>query len=97
MTAPTKDMVVDTISLNNTTMGMANRAPVDQNADDGLFERIPCTSDTKGELVSTEQLKFTEVISKAMFKKLAPLIANHGQTAVRPTTYRGSKAGTVEE
>ena len=32
-----------------------------------------------------------------MAKELAPLIANRDQTAVRPTLYRGSKDGTVEE
>ena len=35
MTAPTKDMVVDTMSLNNTVMCMANTSPVDRTADDG--------------------------------------------------------------
>ena len=32
-----------------------------------------------------------------MAKELAPLIVNRDQTAVRPTLYRGSKDGTVEE
>ena len=32
-----------------------------------------------------------------MAKELAPLIANRDRTAVRPTLYRGSKDGTVEE
>ena len=47
MTAPTKDLVVDTISSKNTTMGIANTSPVDHTSDDGLLERNPCTSDKK--------------------------------------------------
>ena len=97
MTVPTKDLVVDTISWNNTTIGVANTSPVNPIADDGLLERNPCTSDTKSELISPEQLKLTEAISKAMSKELAPLIANRYQTAVRPTAYRGSKDGTIDE
>ena len=90
MTAPTRNLAPtrDTISWNNTTMGVANTSPVDHIADDGLIERNPCTSDTKSELISPEQLKFNEAISKAMSKELAPLIANRDQTAVRPTAYR---------
>ena len=42
-------------------------------------------------------MKFTEEISKAMSKELAPFIANRDQTIVRPVPYRGSKDGTVEE
>ena len=91
MTAPTTDEVADAIFLNNTTIGIANASPVGHTADDGLLERNPCTSDTKDEFISPEQLKFTEAISKAMSKELAPLIANRDQTAVRPTAYRGSK------
>ena len=45
---------------------------------------------------SPEQLRFTEAISKAMSKELAPLIANHDQTRVRPTVYKGTKDGTVD-
>ena len=90
-------MVVDTIFLNNKIMGMANTSTVDRTTDDGLRERNPCTSHTKGELISPEQLNFTEEISKAMSKELAPLIANRDQTAVRPIVYRGSKDGTIDE
>ena len=32
-----------------------------------------------------------------MSKELVPLIANRDQTAVRPTAYRGSKNGTIDE
>ena len=32
-----------------------------------------------------------------MSKELAPSIANRDQTAVRPTAYRGSKDGTINE
>ena len=97
MTAPTEDVVVDTISLNNSVMCMANTSPVYCTADDRLLERNNCTSDTKGELTSPEQLKFLEAISKAMCEELAPLIANRDQTAVQPTTYRSSKDGTIDE
>ena len=46
--------------------------------------------------ISQEQPRFTEAISKAMSKKLAPLIANRDQTRVRPTSYKGTKGGTVD-
>ena len=97
MTAPTIDEVADAKSLNNTTIGIANASPVGHTADDGLSERNSCTSDTKSEFRSPEQLKVTEAISKAMSEELAPLIANRDQTAVRPTAYRGSKDGTIDE
>ena len=57
MTAPTEDMLVNTISSNNTTMGITNKSPVDHTADGGLVESNPAT-DTKDELVSPEQFKF---------------------------------------
>ena len=97
ITAPTIDEVADAISLNNTTIGIANASPVGHTADDGLLERNPCTSDTKREFISPEQLKFTDAISKAMSKELTPLTANRDQTAVRPTANRGSKDGTIDE
>ena len=97
MTVPTKELVVDIISLSNTTMGIANTSPVDHTADDGLLECNPCISDTKSKLISPEQLKFTEAISKAMPIELAASIANRDQTAVPPTAYRGLKDGTIDE
>ena len=97
MTALTQDMGVGTISLNNATMGLANTSPVDHTARGGLLESKHSTDDTRDELISSEQLKFTEAISKAMSKELANSSANHDQTAVRPTTYRGSKDGTIDE
>ena len=97
ITATTIDEVADAISLENTTIGIANTSPVVHPADDSLVERNPGTDDTKEYLISPEQLKFTEAISEAMSKELAPLIANRDQTAVRPTTYRGLKDGTAEE
>ena len=66
MTEATKDLVVDTLSLNNTTMGIIKTSPVDSTSYGGLLESNPCISDTKNELISPEQLKFTEAISKAM-------------------------------
>ena len=97
ITAPTIDEVAHAISLNNTTIGIANASSMGHTADDGLLERNPCTSDTKNEFISPEQLNFTEAIWKAMSKELAPLIANRDQTAVRPTAYWGSKDGTIDE
>ena len=75
-------------------MGMAHSSPMDQG---GLLESNHGTDDPKDESISPEQLNVTEAISKAIAKELAPLIANRDQTAVRPTLYRGSKDGTVEE
>ena len=51
---------------------------------DGLLESNLGTDDPKDELISPEQLKFTEAISKTIAKELAPLIANRDQIAVRP-------------
>ena len=82
------------ISSNNPTMGMAHTSPMDRG---GLLEDNHGTDDPKDELISPEQLKFTGAISKTITKALAPLIANRDQTAVRPTLYKGSKDGTVEE
>ena len=82
------------ISSNNANMGMAHTSPMDRG---GLLESNHGTDDPKDELISPEKLKFTEAISKTIAKELAPLIANRDQTAVRPTLYRGSKDGTVEE
>ena len=47
------------------------------------------------EPISPEQLKFTEAISKAMSKELAPLISNRDQTRNRPTIYIGTKDGSI--
>ena len=85
------------ISSNNATMGMAHTSPEDHTVRGRLLESNHGTDDPKDELISPEKLKFTEAIFKAMAKELAPLIANRDQTAVRPTLYRGSKDGTVEE
>ena len=85
------------ISSNNATMGMAHTSPEDHTARGRLLESNHGTDDPKDELISPEKLKFTEAIFKAMAKELAPLTANRDQTAVRPTLYRGSKDGTVEE
>ena len=75
-------------------MGMAHTSPMDRGK---LLEDNHGTDNPKDELISPEQLKFTEVISKTIAKELAPLIANRDRTAVRPTLYRGSKDKTVEE
>ena len=72
MTAPTQDVGVGTISLNNATMGMAITSPGDHTPRGGLLESNHGTDDTKDELISPEQLNFMEAISKAMSKLLAP-------------------------
>ena len=82
------------ISSNNATMGMAHTSLMDRG---GLLENNHGTDDPKDDLISPEQLNFTEAISKTIAKELASLIANRDQTAVRPTLYRGSKVETVEE
>ena len=48
------------------------------------------------EAISPEELTFTEVISKAISKQLAPLIANRNQTRARPTVYEGIKDGIID-
>ena len=91
------------IHLRNADINISNcvdephTSPEDHTVRGRLLESNHGTDDPKDELISPEKLKFTEAISKAMAKELAPLIANRDQTAVRPTLYRGSKDGTVEE
>ena len=70
---------------------------MDHNADGVLLECNPGIDDTKDESISPEQLNVTKAIFKAMPREFAPLIANRDQSAVRPTAYRGSSYGTVEE
>ena len=53
-------------------MGMAYTSPVDHTAEDGLLESNTGTSDTKGELISPEQVKFTDATSEAVSEELAP-------------------------
>ena len=91
------------IHLRNADINISNcvdephMSPEDHTVRGRLLEGNHGTDDPKDELISPEKLKFTEAISKAIAKELAPLIANRDQTAVRPTLYRGSKDGTVEE
>ena len=49
MTTPTGDMGVDTISLDTTTMGIADTVPEYHASDNGLLERNLCSSETKHE------------------------------------------------
>ena len=97
MTTPTQNMGVDKISLKNTTMGITNTSPVDFSPVGGLLESNPGTDDTQDDLISHEQLKFSKAISKAMYIELAPWIVNRDLIAIRPTVYRGSKRGTIDE
>ena len=53
MTPPTKDMWVDPIFLDTTTMSMADTLPLYHNADYGLLEGNAYSSDAKGELITT--------------------------------------------
>ena len=47
---PPRDMGVDPIYLNTTTMGIADTLPIYNADDNGLLEDNPCTSDTKDEV-----------------------------------------------
>ena len=73
---------------------------IPENTDDSVNSTrgssIPPPAITEEVHISPEQLRFTEAISKAMSKELAPLIANRHQTRVRPTVYKGTKDGTVD-
>ena len=53
----------------------------------------PCEGE---EVISSEQLRFTTAISKAMSKELAPLLAGRDQTQAKPSVYRGSKEGCID-
>ena len=53
MTPPTKDMGVDPMFLDTTTMGIADTLPIYHLADYKLIESNPCSSDTKDELITT--------------------------------------------
>ena len=75
----------------------ANTPPADLLADGGSLESKFCTSDTNSEMISPEQLKFREAISKSMSNVLAPLIAIPSQSVVRPTAYIGSKERFSDE
>ena len=50
----------------------------------------------EGEAISPEQLRFTDAISKAMSKELAPLLAGRDLAQARPNVYRGSKEGSID-
>ena len=52
MTQPTKDMGVDPISLDTTTMSITDTLPEYQAGDNGLLERKHYSSDTKNERIS---------------------------------------------
>ena len=52
LTPPTKDMGVDPISLDTTTMGIADTLPEYHAGDNGLSERNLYSSDTKNERLS---------------------------------------------
>ena len=73
---------------------------ISENTDDSINSTrgssVPPPATTEEAPISPEQLRFTEAISKAMFKELAPLFANRDQTRVRPTVYKGTKDGTVD-
>ena len=49
MTPPTKDMEVDPLFLDSTTMGIADTLPIYHTAGCGLLEGNPCSSDVKDE------------------------------------------------
>ena len=51
----------------------------------------------ESEMISPEQIRFTAAISKALSKELAPLLAGRDPTQARPSVYRGSKEGSIDE
>ena len=53
MTPPTKDIGVDPMFLDTTTMGIADTLPICHTAHYGLLEGNPCSSDTKVKLITT--------------------------------------------
>ena len=53
MIPPTKDMGVDPMFFDTTTMGIADTLPIYHLAVYGLLEGNPCTSDTEDELITT--------------------------------------------
>ena len=53
MTSPKKDMGVDPMFSETTTMGIADTLPTYHLAEYGLLEDNPCSSDTKDELITT--------------------------------------------
>ena len=61
----------------------------------GSQDNSPAPSEGE-EVISPEQLRFTAAISKAMSKKLAPLLAGRDQTQAKPSVYRGSKEGSID-
>ena len=67
MTPPTKDMGVDPMFLDTTTMGIGDTLPIYHLDDNRLLEGNPCTSDTEDELItslpSTSSLKGERVPS----------------------------------
>ena len=50
----------------------------------------------EGEIIFPEQLRFTDAISKAMSKELAPLLAGRVPSQDRSSVYRGSKEGSID-
>ena len=50
-----------------------------------------------GEAISPKQLRFTRAIFKAIQKALAPLLAGRDPSEARPSAYRGSKEGFIDE
>ena len=58
MTPPTKDMGVDPISLDTTTMSIADILPEYPAGDNGLLERNLYSGDTKNEQISTSPSTF---------------------------------------
>ena len=63
-----------------------------QESDDATRDPEP---KEEGELFPPEQLRFTTVISKAMSKEFAPLLAGRDLAQARPSVYRGSKDGSI--
>ena len=52
--------------------------------------------DEEAGIISSEQLRFTAAISKAMSKELALLLAGRDLAQTRPNVYRGAKDGSID-
>ena len=65
---------------------------VSMQATRGSPDNSPAPSEEE-EVISPEQLRFTA----AMSKELAPLLAGRDPTQARPSVYRGSKEGSIDD
>ena len=108
MTPPTKDMGVDPMFLDTTTMGIADTLPIYHPADYGLLEGNPCKSDTEDEFVttlpSTSSLKWERVPSTPNFcsatncgTRILSIAVLEAETAPTPNLFQNHLSTTPME